>query len=230
MKKLSLMVLCALMSVAVFAQQKIKSEELGLISAISLSGKLNVEYIPSDKNAIEIDLYNSDIKKFRWSVTDGKLDVMLRPSEGAYANVKIWSKSEDLTSLAMSGCEFKSSAPINTQMLTVDVSYSAKATIPFKCQDLEMSVSSSAVLSGSGETKYFELKATEKSRVDVREMEAISVEVDASTGAEVYLTALERLVAYPKTSATIFYKGNPTITKLHSSKVVGMGASIHKIE
>ena len=231
--KLSILLLAAssLLTISASAQQKIGSNNIGTISEIMLSGKLNVTYIPSENNAIEINLYNADISKLRWNIKDSVLNVTLKPSrdETDYADVKIWSTSP-LSKLGISEANFSSDNVISSEMIELILSSSSKLTATINAIDIEVKIDGAAIADISGESTYLDIVASEGSRIDTRKMSAISCEIESSSNSEVYVDAAERLVATAKTGSTIFYTGDPIIMKLTTPKIAGLGAGIHKIK
>lgn len=230
MKKVIVIAVLMLMSTMLFAQQSIKSENVSDFTNVSLSGKLCVEMIPAQQNSIEVELIKSEITKFKWTSVDGTLMLSLRPSQSSEATaiVKIYYKA--INEISVSGSEVIFNEPIISNLLAIKLSSGATVTANVDCMDLEIEVSSNSALVCSGTAKYVDIRATEKSRVDARNLESVSVMVDSATGAEIYVTALERLVAFAKTASSVYYKGEPVVLKIKSSKMgMGMGASVLNI-
>ena len=225
------MVASCILTISASAQQKIGSENIGHIAEIKLSGKLNVTYIPSDKNAIEIELYSADINKLRWGIEESLLNITLKPTgnKEGYANVKIWC-STPLKKLSISECNFISEDVIISKMIELNATSSSKITASFESIDMNIRIGTDAIIDLSGESTYLNIYATENSRIDTRKMEVTSCEVESLTNAEVYIKAEERLVATAKTGSTIFYSGDPIIMKLNTPKISGFGAGIHKLK
>lgn len=229
--RLLLLTVSSFLTMSASAQQKIGSENIGHIAEITLSGKLNVTYIPSDKNAIEIDLYNADIRKLRWNIEESALSVSLKPTDNkeGYANVKIWCATP-LQKLSISESNFISEDVIISNMIELIATSSSKVTANFQAIDMEVRVGSNAIIDLSGESHYLDIHASENSRIDTRKMDVISCEIESTTTSEVYVGADERLVATAKTGSTIFYTGDPIIMKLNTPKITGLGAGIHKLK
>lgn len=229
MRKIIAILACVLLTVEMSAQQVIKSSEVSEYRSISLSGKLVVQLIPSDSNAIEINLFDSDITKLKWGVNNDDLNVTLRPtsSGGGRAEVKIYYKQID--ALTVSGAEVNSKEPIESNMFTLKASSSATVTVEFQCKDMDIEAGSNSVLLLNGYSKYLNLRSTEKSKLEARALICVSAVATATSGGEIYVCAEERLEAFAKTGSTIFYKGEPTILRVPTSKIMGMGASVHNI-
>ncbi len=213
------------------AQQTIKSEEVSKFSQLNLSGAINVELIPAEKNAIDVVLTNTDINKFKWNVSDGVMNVSLRatPGQAGSATMKIY-YADELSAIKLYGGQLITKDTLQAHLLRLAVSGGATMTATLRADDLELDVTSNSVVQLSGAARYLTLRATDKSRVDTRPLEAISVETDTATGAEVYVSAKERFVSNAKTNSSVFYKGTPTIIKQLSPKMgMGVGASVLNI-
>lgn len=229
MRKIFAVVVCVLFAVEVSAQQVVKSAEIGAFSSISLSGKLQVQLIKADTNSIEITLFDSEIARLKWGVNNEELSVSLRPAlnGSGRAEVKIYYKS--IGALSISGGELTSKEAIVSDLFDLKVSSGAKITAEFKCTDMGINVTGNSVALLNGYSRYLDLHASEKSKLEARALECMSAIANASTGGEVYVCAQERLEADAKTGSTIFYKGEPTILRVPTSKIMGLGASVHSI-
>lgn len=230
MKKAILLLSAIFAVTALQAQQTIKSDGFENFRAVSLSGKINVELIPGDTNRIDVTLHETDLKRFKWSVSEGVLSANLRPTSGrdAHATIRL-QYATPLREITVTGANLTTTEYVESDMLKISVSGGASANIDVETLDLELNVTGNSMVMLKGGAKYFTMHATEKSKADSREMECVAANVDTATGAEVYVTASERLVTSAKTSSTIFYMGNPTIFKDRSPKMNVMGSGVLNI-
>ncbi|MCD8072232.1 MAG: DUF2807 domain-containing protein [Alistipes sp.] len=233
MKKLLVLAACTLFAAAnVFSQQTIISENVENFTSVSFSGNITAQLIKSDAGKIEIVLSEVDITKLKWIVKNGVLSVNLNSgSKGkGHADVKVY-YTEGLGSVTLSGGELTSAESLKGDFFHFSANGGSKVTLRFDVLDLTASVSGNSAALFSGDVKYLTISASEKSKVDARDMECLSVEVDSSTGAEIYVSVTERLVANAKTGSTIFYKGKPVILRDKTSRMSsGMfGSSILNI-
>ena len=88
MKKMSVPVACALLSLAAFAQQSVKSDEGKplVFSKAEFVGNLTVRMIRSDTARIEIKQSQSESNRLDWGVKDGNLFVKLKPGMNGKAS------------------------------------------------------------------------------------------------------------------------------------------------
>ncbi len=220
-------------ALSVMAQQTIQSENLDDFNAVSFSGNITAELIRSETSSIEIILTDADITKLRWIVSNGTLTVSLNSSGSkgkGHADVKVY-YTEGLNAVTVSGSEFTSAEPLTGEIFHFTANGGATVTVGFDVLDLIAGVSGNSAALFTGEAKYLTMSASERSKVDAREMAVVSAEVDTATGAELYISVEERLVANAKTSSTIFYKGQPRVMRDKTSRMnSGMfGSSILNI-
>lgn len=227
MKRLIVLAVMSFAFANLSAQHKIQSDRVDEFSEVSFSGNMKVELIKSDKNSIDIDL-NADISKFKWTQNNGVVNVTLRPSGDAV--VKLY-YSKPLTSISISGGELTAPEAIESDMLKVSSGSGAKVKLDVKSFDIEIDAGGNSAVVLAGESKYITVKAGEKSKVNILDLDGVAVTADASLGAEIHLKVEERLEANAKTGATIFYKGSPSIFKDKSSKMSTgvMGSSVLNI-
>ena len=215
----------------VLAQSVIRNDELPDFAVIALSGNMNVELIEADKNAIEVQLYESDIKKFTWSVNgDGVLSVTLRPTVGqkARADIRLYYKAE-IKEVTVNGARLTVEDEIVSSLFRLAVSGGGSASVAVAADDVEVEVTSNSAVVVTGETTYLSIRATERSKVDTRKLNAVSAETEAVTGGEIYVFASERIVANARHASSIHYTGKPTIVKNRTSRS-SMGSGVYNID
>lgn len=211
-------------------QSVIRSDRIDPFSTISLSGNLNVELLPSDRDSISITLIDSDIAKFKWNVSqDGELSASLRSSSGGAGrgDIKIYS-AHPITAISVSGSSLIINDTLRANSLVLNVSGKGKLTAAVDLLDLDLTVAGNSAVSLTGSAKYLTLKASETSKVNCRYLQSVSVQVDAATNAEVFVWGSERAVMSAGSGATIFYRGKPVVVKTSIPKI-SLGASINNI-
>ncbi len=231
MKKTILSLALLLFAASAFAQSVIENKELPDFTAIALSGNMNVELIAGEVDAIEVQLYESDIKRFTWSVdSHGVLSVSLRPTVGqkARADVRLYYKA-DIKSVTVNGARLTANDEIVSSIFRLAVSGGGNASVAVAADDVEVEAAANSAVVVTGETTYLSIRATERSKVDTRKLDAVSSEAEAVTGGEIHVFASERLVANARNASTIYYTGNPTIFKNRTSRS-SVGSGVHKID
>ncbi len=203
---------------------------MGDFQAIVLTGNMNVEFIPAAENAIESQLWDTDAEKFRWAVNkNGVLSITLRPTAGnvGRADVKVFYKAM-LYHITVNEARLTTTIPIESHVLEVEIADGSSSNLLLNTKDLELSIKGNSAVLLHGEAKYLTVQASERSKVDSRELISVSSQVDASMSAEVFVHATERLVAQTKSGATVYHIGAPTILKNYSHRT-GFGGGIFSI-
>lgn len=231
MKRTILSLFALLACVSLTAQQTANSGPVDNFHTISLTGGIIAKLIPSDVNSVDVLITDADIKNLKWGVTNGVLSVTFRqPSARAGRAEMIIQYTDTLKSVSISNGELSFDNPLTGDLLNVSVKGGGVLNGYVDVLDLMVDVTGNSAASLSGTAKYVTLRTNEKSKVDIRGIEALSIVADAATGSEVFVKAGERLVANAKSGATIFYKGTPAIVRDRSSKLnTSVGSSVLNI-
>ena len=228
MKKMFVTVACALLSLAAFAQQSVKSDEGKplVFSKAEFVGNLTVRMIRSDTARIEIKQSQSESNRLDWGVKDGNLFVKLKPGmNGKASSAEVVLYYDSLQALKASAANVAGEGTVCGEVLSVDLAAGATLGMDVATTDLYMKVAGNSAADITGTTKYYTLFATSKAKVDSRTLEAMDVRVEAASGAEAYVCATERLQMTSDTGAAIFYRGAPSIVR-SSAKMMGTINSI----
>ena len=232
MKRTILSLITLLACVSLSAQQTVNSGPINKFHSISLTGNIVAKLIPSDVNTVDVLITNADIKNLKWNVTDGNLDITFRqPSSRTGKAEMIIQYTDTLKSVSVSNGELTFDNPLVGDLLSISVKGGAVLNGYIDVLDLMADVSGNSAVLLSGTARYVTLRTTEKSKVDMRAIDALSVVADAATGSEAFVQTSERLVANAKTGATIFYQGSPLIVRDRTSKLdTSVGSSVLNIE
>ncbi len=155
------------------------------------------------------------------------LSIALRPTVGrkARADIRLYYSAE-LKEVTVNGARLtaKDEDEIVSSLFRLAVSGGGSASVAVGADDLEVEAAANSAVVVSGEAKYLSIRATERSKVDTRQLDAVSVEAEAVTGGEIRVSASERLVANARNASTIYYAGHPSIIKNRTSRSsVGSG-------
>ena len=115
-------------------------------------------------------------------------------------------------------CSFNST--INEKIFDLDVAGGAVVSIDVKTLDFVVECTGQSLLTLCGSSKYFTMKGS-TAKIDGTKFSTVSSVVDISNGAEIRINVSERLEATTSTSATLLYKGEPTILRKHPSTFGG---------
>lgn len=215
MKRTIFCILGLLISCVAYAQEKVTATQISDFQAIKLQGGMNVELIPAEENSLEVELWNTNAERFDWKVTkDGVLHMTLKPTVGAAAraDVRIYYNGL-LHEISVGESMVTAQQAVETHILKIVASGSASVNLPIDAMDTELEVRSNSAVFLSGTSKYLDVSALERSKVDLRELISVAATVDAATKAEVFVHVTERLVARTRSGGTAYHIGAPSILK-----------------
>lgn len=231
MKK-TILALCALLTcTSLSAQQTVNSGPVEGFHTVNLTGGVIARLVPSEINAVDVFITDADIKHLKWGVTNGVLSVTFRqPSIKTGKAEVVIQYTDSLRSVSISNGDLRFEDLRAAGIVNLTVKGGGVLSGNIDVLDLTLDVTGNSVASVTGSSKYVTMRANEKSKVDIRGLEAVSVVADAATGAEIFVHAEERLIANAKTGATIFYKGKPAIVRDRSSRLnSAIGSSVISI-
>lgn len=106
--------------------------------------------------------------------------------------------------------------PLTGTLLDVVVSGGAIVTMSVDVLDMFVECTGKSAIKLGGSSRYFKLNVS-TAHIDAQPLKTVSSDVNASHGAEVYLSVEERLEAVTSTSAKLYYKGSPAILRNRNS-------------
>lgn len=128
--------------------------------------------------------------------------------------VTLYYKELDNIKIAHSTATF--AEPVKATTLDVLVSGGAVVTLPIDTLDAVVECTGSSRMVLSGRSRYFKIDVS-TAKINAFELETVSLNVNASHGAELKAMVMERLEAVTSTSAKLFYKGKPQIVRNRNS-------------
>lgn len=225
-KTLFFTVLAAFFTVSAFAQQSVRAEIIPAFRAISITGNVNVTLLPSQSDTCSIRAeVPGDINRFSWSVDNGTLHVRLRSTAGKDRKTAMTISYRELGTLVLNGAVLTAPDTLRTRQMDVNLSAGASASMTVVAEDLYLEATGNAAAALAGKVDYLTVAANMHSKIDMRDLQAESVVINAVTGAEVYVWAAYRLWAEAKSGATVFYKGEPVLLRSRTN----LGGGVNNI-
>ena len=151
----------------------------------------------------------------------------LRPGgeKGASGDVKIY--YDTLSSLKISASNVSVQGTLTQGMIDVDMTAGAIFGADLQLKDICLKITGNSVANLTGSAKYGTLIATSKSKVNARLLTCQDVRVEATSGAEVYVKAVERIQIVANTGGAVYYQGEPEIFR-SATKMMGTVNNIGK--
>lgn len=230
MKKIMLFVAALMMAYAVNAQNDQRREWLGTFSTISLNGDMKVTLVPIEEGGqpmLIVKAEDRELSKLKYTINNkGELSVRESVNRNRTTRTEIEIHFVAVDAIEVAGSDVEVKGLIETPIFDVAVSNGGFFKAEIDTQDLMIKATGQSTLDIDGRARYLMVDAT-VAKIDLRELEAMSAEVQASQRGEVSVFCTERLAATANLGGTVFYRGNPSILRA-SSKL--LGSSINSIE
>ena len=115
---------------------------------------------------------------------------------------------------------------IDVPILDIIVSNGGFFKAEIDTEDVMIKATGQSTVDLKGRARYLIADVT-VAKIDLRQLESMSAEVQASQRGEVSVFCTERLAATANFGGTVFYRGNPSILRANSKL---LGSSINSIE
>jgi len=186
---------------------------------------------------IDVFLKKGDKESARVEVTGESPDVVLTEVSGPYlkihmksgsyhnVNAKVYVTYVNLQELSASSAgSIFSESTIKSERMDISASSAGSIEVSIDAGTLEVSASSAADIELKGKAKTASFEASSAGEVDAYDLEAETVEADASSAGSVKLSVSRSLNAQASSGGSIKYRGNPDRSITNSSS----GGSVKK--
>lgn len=214
-----------------FGQRK----DMNPFTAIDVFGPFQIELIQSDKEGIDMQVYNVDTKDLTVEVHRGVLELKLRTrhflsdwdsdkfKKEPRIKTKIYYKELDEIKIA-AGATIKSDEAIKGKKLIVEGTMGAEVELITVAETMYVRSSMGATVELRGKTDFLEVKASMGAVINASRLESKSAYVKASMGSDVNIFASEEVDIDAAMGASVRYSGDPTVR--HTNRKIG--ADINK--
>ena len=230
MKKMMLLVAAIMVAFGANAQQDTRREWLGNFSSISLTGDMKVTLVALEEGGQPIMIVKAEdreLSKLKYTINNkGELSVRESTNRKRTVRTEIEIHFVNIDAIEVSGSDVEVKGLIEAPIFDVAVSNGGFFKAEIDTQDLMINATGQSTIDIDGRARYLIVDAT-VAKIDLRELETMSSEVQATQRGEVSVYCTERLAATATLGGTVFYRGNPSILRA-SSKM--LGSSINSIE
>lgn len=197
-------------SVTSFAQD-VELRKLNRFSEIQVSEGIELIAKKGNENSVEISASRIDLEDI---YTDQRGDALkLHRRDGRYRNVRIkmiLTYTDELDRIKVNtGAEAIFEDVIKSDRMRVSTSTSGYVELNVNADILDMSSTTSGTIKVEGTAKEIEATAATGGQIKAYDLNAEDVFAKANTGAEVRVSASERLKGSANTGGSIRYKGSP---------------------
>ncbi len=228
MKRLLFFAVVAILSPLALSAQPVDS---GLITAILQQFKTVkveagielafVEAAEGEGVKMVYDLADNDPVKFKFEVKNEVLHISQSRNIRSASIVKATVHYRGMDQLFISRAKVKFSNPLVASMVDVRLDDEADFVGEIKCDDLELSLFTDSHVKLTGESRYLRLKISSSARANLRGLEVMSADINASNSGVVALDCGERLNVIASTNSVVKYWNTPKILRMRSSLISG---------
>jgi hypothetical protein len=229
MKKLSLLLVFAIIVSAATAQKTIKDpnaekRNVSGYHAISVSGGIDL-YLSQGVEAVAVSASETKYRdRIKTEVIDGVLKIWYEYNRninvdlGINRKLKAYVSFKDIDKLSGSGgsdIEVEGAIKVNT--LSIDISGGSDFEGKVEASDLKVEASGGSDVAISGAVRKLDIHASGGSDFNGYELAADVCNLEASGGSDVEITINKELTANASGSSDVFYKGNGIVRDVRSS-------------
>ena len=200
------------------------SVDVTAFNGVDASGSLSLLIRQGDQHKVVVRADDNLMEHIRTEVNDEVLNVTLRAWAGKNASIEVEVDLVEIGSLvAQSGARVRAENGLKGQILHHVVNSGAKSWLAIDFDRIELEVSSGAEAIIRGRVREMTAKNNAGSMLDASLLEAESVKLSTSAGAQTDLFVTESLEVKANTGSMVNYTGNP----LHKEISAGTGAQVN---
>ena len=230
MKKMIILAAAIMMAFVANAQQDTRREWLGNFSSISLNGDMKVTLVPIEEGGqpmMIVKAEDRELSKLKYTINNkGELSVRESTNRKRTVRTEIEIHFTAVDAIEISSSDVDVKGLIAAPIFDVTVSNGGFFKAEIDTQDLMINATGQSTIDIDGRARYLIVDAT-VAKIDLRELETMSAEVQAAQRGEVSVFCTDRLAATANLGGTVFYRGNPSILRANSKL---LGSSINSIE
>ncbi|RAV99602.1 head GIN domain-containing protein [Pseudochryseolinea flava] len=227
MKNLWLVALLVMVTLPAMAQET-QTRTLGSFSGVKVSEGIDVYLKKGDKESARVEVTGTKPENVITEISGSYLKVEMKDGTHgmrAKLSVKVYVTYVTIDKLsASSGGNIFADAVIKSRNLDLHASSGGSIEISVDATTVSAGASSAGQIDLQGHTTELQADASSGGQVNAYDLEAESVEAEASSGGSLKVNAKESIDAQASSGGTIRYHGNPSKQMTNSSS----GGSVKK--
>lgn len=180
-----------------------------------------VEVTKSDNLRITYDLSDNDPEKFKFEVKNEVLYITQPRNEKSSSPIVATLYYSGLKRIHAARATLNITQKFSANIADIKLEDGASLMGELVCDDVEISAFTSSRLQITGDIRYLTLKISSSAKAELRELNTMSANINASNGAVVSIKTGERLDVTASTSSVVKYWGEPQIKRMRSSLIGG---------
>ncbi len=224
MKNILTLLMCAAILPFAHAQQT-ENRNLSSFRGVKVSQGIDVYLKKGDKESARLEVTGTSSDNVVTEVVGSYLKIHMKEGRFRDRTVKVYVTYVEIDKLsASSSGNIYSEDVVKTDNLEVSTSSAATIEVAVDVNFLEASASSAGQLDLKGKAKSFTADAASAGEIDAYDVDAETVNAEASSGSTVKVSVTKELNAHASSGGGVRYRGNPSKSITESSS----GGSVRK--
>lgn len=206
--------------------QESQTRSVSPFTGVKVAEGIDVYLLKGAKESVRVEVTGTKLENIITEVSGSYLKVHMR--DGNYrgridAKVYVTYIKIDKLSASSAGSIY-SEGSIEAERLEISSSSAGNIEVTVNARSIDVSSSSAGEVELKGKTRSLTADASSAGEIDAYDLEALQVEVEASSAGAVKVSATEELDAHASSGGSIRYRGNPDKSVTNSSS----GGSVKK--
>ena len=225
MKNFIVIILTMSGMLSAFAQQS-ETRNIGPFSGVKASEGIDVYLKSGDKEAVKVEVSGSvTLSDVLTEISGSYLKIHMKEGNHRNIDVKVYVTYVKLDKLSASSAgSIYSDGKIKSGSMEISASSAGVIEIAVESDELSASSSSAGDIEITGKVRSLVAESSSAGQIDADELEAESVEVEASSGGSAKVFVTKKLDANASSGGSVRYRGNPEKSNTESSS----GGSVKK--
>jgi hypothetical protein len=224
MSKIVVFVFLALATLTTFGQQT-ETRKVGSFTGVKASAGIDVSLTKGDQESVKVEVTNGSLKDVITEVSGSYLKIGMADGRHIKISVKVYVTYVKIEKLSVSSAaNIFSQDIIKCNSLEVNASSAGTIDVSVDVSDITVDASSAGDIDLKGKAKSARFECSTAGEISAYDLQAETVNAEASTGGSIKLNVVKNLTAEASTGGGVRYKGNPEKSDTQSST----GGSVKK--
>lgn len=217
MKKLTTAIVLILVCVLGYAQQT-EQRSIASFSGVQSSAGVDVYLKKGDKESVKVEITSGRITDVITEVGGTSLRISMKSGSRQVRGVKVYVTYVELDKLeASSGSNIFSEETIKGSEMIIHATSGASIEVVVEAKSVIAESNSAGEIEIKGSTKLLEAEADSGGVLDAYDLQAETVDAEASSAGALKVSVSENLKANASSAGSIRYRGNPSKSVINAS-------------
>lgn len=195
-----------------------QEREVDLFDEIKASRGINLYLTQGESTSLVIEADENLLEVIETEVAGDELIIRSTANVKNAKSYKVFVTAPEFEVIkGLAGCNIFSETELSANELELRASAGSNFNLEINAQTVDVSASAGSNMKLKGLAEDFYGKASSGSNIKAEDLKTKNAEAKVSSGANIWITANNRLEAGANSGGNIFYAGEPTDTEVHKS-------------